>query len=344
MMRKRVGALLLGSVLVLVSAFAVACQKKQVPTLEEPLEHIPTDSERTERTTSTRSTVLYYQDEAGYLVPVLRRIPWEEDIASSALSLLVSNAQNDLDAARLGLYTVIPEGTVVSVTINEDLAEVSLSEQANTCADAAKENNMVHAIVNTLTEWPNIEKVQLQVAGQPDKLAHGTSVAKSFTRRILNVESTGKTSLAGAQRVSLFFGSDSADVMVPVSRAVFSTGDLETAVVELLKGPKKDSGLTSTLPENAALISVTYKDKVVTVNLTKEFKAAMEAADGGAKAIKSLVLTCQQFPGVEKVKLAIEGKVIDAAEETLVMPTCANVDDSDVGMMSMSSVVEVIPD
>ena len=36
-----------------------------------------------------RETVLYYRDEIGLIVPVMRKIPWEEGIAKAAINMLV---------------------------------------------------------------------------------------------------------------------------------------------------------------------------------------------------------------------------------------------------------------
>ena len=96
--------------------------------------------------------------------------------------------------------------------------------------------------------------------------------------------------------------------MVPITRTVFSNEDIDTAVLELLKGPREDSGLAACIPKGVGLISVKQSDGVVTINMSKEFQKVMEQADGGAAAVKALVLTCSQFEGVKEVKLQVEGK------------------------------------
>ena len=48
------------------------------------------------------STVCWYEDGDGYLVPVTRQIPLQDGIAKATLSLMVQSSENDLAAARMG--------------------------------------------------------------------------------------------------------------------------------------------------------------------------------------------------------------------------------------------------
>ena len=53
------------------------------------------------------------------------------------------------------------------------------------------------------------------------------------------------------------------------------------------------------------------KDGVVTVNFSKEFKQAMEETDGGKQAVRAILFTCSQFPGVKKVEVLVDGEKIN---------------------------------
>ena len=52
--------------------------------------------------------------------------------------------------------------------------------------------------------------------------------------------------------------------------------------------------------------------------------AGLEQADGGAAAVKALVLTCSQFPDVTEVKLQVEGEDFVLDTETLAVTTVVN--------------------
>ena len=319
-------AMLLLALVLMVSA---GCSSQKPIDLEEPVEQVPTAAElqaSLEDGASTREVTLYYKDLMGYLVPVNCEIPWEEGIAKSTLKQMISSEENDLQAARLGLLTALPEGLEVDMDIIGQLAKVSLSTECMQCVDAEEENAMVCAIVSALTEFDSISEVQILVAGeQVDQLTFGTDVSAPLTRADLNLESvSADVDTAGAGTVQVFFESEVSGCMVPITRTVFSNEDIDTAVLELLKGPREDSGLAACIPKGVGLISVKQSDGVVTINMSKEFQKVMEQADGGAAAVKALVLTCSQFEGVKEVKLQVEGKDFELDTETLAATTVVN--------------------
>ncbi len=300
------------------------------PVTEPPVEIIPTASEQQ---VSLRTTVMYYQDDNGYLIPVMRSLPWQDGIAKATLEGMVSGGQNDLEAARLGLKTVLPEGTKIDLNIASKTATLNLAKQALTARDAAEESIMVSAIVSTLTEFPTVDKVQIKLDGKAaDALKYGTDISKPISRGNINLESlpVGVT-MGGAKKVQLYFQSDSSSAMVPITRMVFGNADVNTAVLELIKGPKKDSGLNATLPPKTALLNVTQKNGIVTINFTKEFMTVADSSDGGQQAMKALALTCAQFPGVKEVKVQVEGKAFDPGSATLAIPTFVNTESDSWG-------------
>ena len=319
-------AMLLLALVLMVSA---GCSSQKPIDLEEPVEQVPTAAElqaSLQDGASTREVTLYYKDLMGYLVPVNCEIPWEEGIAKATLKQMISSEENDLQAARLGLLTALPEGLEVDMDIIGQLAKVSLSTECMQCVDAEEENAMVCAIVSALTEFDSISEVQILVAGeQVDQLTFGTDVSAPLTRADLNLESvSADVDTAGAGTVQVFFESEASGCMVPITRTVFSNEDIDTAVLELLKGPREDSGLAACIPKGVGLISVKQSDGVVTINMSKEFQKVMEQADGGAAAVKALVLTCSQFEGVKEVKLQVEGKDFELDTETLAATTVVN--------------------
>ena len=308
---------------------SAGCSSQKPIDLEEPVEQVPTAAElqaSLQDGASTREVTLYYKDLMGYLVPVNCEIPWEEGIAKATLKQMISSEENDLQAARLGLLTALPEGLEVDMDIIGQLAKVSLSTECMQCVDAEEENAMVCAIVSALTEFDSISEVQILVAGeQVDQLTFGTDVSAPLTRADLNLESvSADVDTAGAGTVQVFFESEASGCMVPITRTVFSNEDVDTAVLELLKGPREDSGLAACIPKGVGLISVKQSDGVVTINMSKEFQKVMEQADGGAAAVKALVLTCSQFEGVKEVKLQVEGKDFELDTETLAATTVVN--------------------
>ena len=293
---------------------------------EEPAPQIPVSAgtEAVETSADTQPTVVYYQDGEGYLVPVTRQIPKTGGIAKATLAMMVASSQNDLAAARLGLKTTVPEGTTIDLDISGGKARVDLSKAALNCQSAEQETLMVQSVAQTLCQFDSVEEVSFLFDGQKrSKLTHGTDVSGVFTGANLNLESVETMAGAGAQAVRLYFPSANGRMLVPVTRTVYSDADVTTAVLELAKGPKPDSGLASPLPDNCGLLGVTMKNGVVTINFTKEF---MEAAQGenGTQALRAVLFTAAQFPGVKQVKIAVEGKEYQPPQDAA--PTFLNQD------------------
>lgn len=293
---------------------------------EEPAPQIPVSAgtEAVKTAADTQPTVVYYQDGEGYLVPVTRQIPKTGGIAKATLAMMVASSQNDLAAARLGLKTTVPEGTTIDLDISGGKARVDLSKAALNCQSAEQETLMVQSVAQTLCQFDSVEEVSFLFDGQKrSKLTHGTDVSGVFTGASLNLESVETMAGAGAQAVRLYFPSANGRMLVPVTRTVYSDADVTTAVLELAKGPKPDSGLASPLPDNCGLLGVTMKNGVVTINFTKEF---MEAAQGenGTQALRAVLFTAAQFPGVKQVKIAVEGKEYQPPQDAA--PTFLNQD------------------
>ena len=278
---------------------------------------------------ATMSTVVYYQDNYGYLVPVMCTLPYEDGVAKATLNRMIQSPENDMQAARLGLKTVLPEGTTIDLDISDGLARIDLSKEVLNMADAAAESNMIAAIVQALTEFESVERVEFLVDGQKiDKLPHGTDVSGTFERGEINLETSVSAINSGELKpVMLYFPCESSSVVVPVTRMVYSNADVNTAVLELAKGPSTQSPLESALPAGCGLIDVQVVDGVAKVNFTKEFANLVQNTDGGRLALKALVLTCTQFDGVKSVEILVEGEPYDPGQGALSVPSFANVAD-----------------
>ena len=277
---------------------------------------IPIEQTMAEPSVETIPTVVFYEDGEGYLVPVTRQVPKTDSIAKATLGLMVKDSINDMQAARLGLRTVIPEGTTFEIDIRDGRANVNVSKEALSCSSAAQEALMVDAITNAMTCFSTVDEVTLEFDGQKrSRLTYGTDVSGVFAGGNLNLESV-ETFSENAGLVQLYFPSQTGRMLVPVTRTVFSNADVSTAVLELAKGPKDDSGLERALPEGCGVKSVTMKNGVVTLNFSKEFKETMETSDGGEQAVRALLFTCSQFPGVKKVEVLVEGEKFEQQPQT----------------------------
>ena len=277
---------------------------------------IPIEQTMAATDVETVPTVVFYEDGEGYLVPVTRQVAKTDGIAKATLNLMVKDDVNDMQAARLGLRTVIPQGTTFEIDIRNGRANVNVSKEALNCSSAAQEALMVDAITNAMTCFSTVDEVTLEFDGQKrSRLTYGTDVSGVFAGGNLNMESV-ETFSENAGLVELYFPSQTGRLLVPVTRTVYSDADVSTAVLELAKGPKDDSGLERALPEGCGVKSVSMKDGTVTLNFSKEFKETMESSDGGEQAVRALLFTCSQFPGVKKVEVLVEGEKLEQQPKT----------------------------
>ena len=292
---------------------------------EEPLEDIPVSGTAASASaTELQQTVVYYEDGDGYLVPVQRDVERQDGIAKATLNLMVQSARNDMDAARLGLIPVVPEGTTFDLDIANGHARVDMSRAVLSAADKQQEENLRTAIVWALTEFDTVKDVSFLVDGQQrDTLTHGTNISGSYTRVGLNQEEVTQEVFGGASEVQLYFPAQDGRLLVPVSRTVYSSDDVATAVFEFLRGPKADSGLEMPLPEDTQLLGVSVKDGVVTINFSKSFTRIAEQSDGGVQAMRALMLTCTRYPGIKRVKILVDGEPYEMPTQDT--PTFANI-------------------
>lgn len=292
---------------------------------EEPLEDIPvSETAASASAKELQQTVVYYEDGDGYLVPVQRDVERQDGIAKATLNLMVQSARNDMDAARLGLIPVVPEGTTFDLDIANGHARVDMSRAVLSAADKQQEENLRTAIVWALTEFDTVKDVSFLVDGQQrDTLTHGTNISGSYTRVGLNQEEVTQEVFGGASEVQLYFPAQDGRLLVPVSRTVYSSDDVATAVFEFLRGPKADSGLETPLPEDTQLLGVSVKDGVVTINFSKGFTRIAEQSDGGVQAMRALMLTCTRYPGIKRVKILVDGVPYEMPTQDT--PTFANI-------------------
>ena len=174
---------------------------------------------------------------------------------------------------------------------------------------------MVASVAQTLCEFDSVDEVSFLFDGQKrSRLTYGTDVSGVFTGKNVNLESVSASADPGARQVQLYFPSESGRMLVPVTRTVFSDADVTTALLELVKGPRADSGLAAPVPKDCGVLGVTMKNGVVTVNFTKEFMQAVQG-EGGVQALRAVTFTAAQFPGVREVKIAVEGEPYQPPQE-----------------------------
>ncbi len=275
----------------------------------EPAEELKEEPEA--EATFRRSTVYYLSDE-GFIVPVTKLIPWEEGIASACLSYMVSTPENLSAARELGLSTVIPEGTELSLSIRDGNALLDMKGLAP-LASAEAELAMIEAVVNTLTEFSTISTVTVTRDGHSGTLENGTELPVRRSEYALNPEDPELAASTGGRQVTLYFPNLSGAVTVPVSRQMSAEPNIYSTVSALIEGSKSDK-LLRCFPENTLLLGAAVENGVVTVNLSGDFARVADTKGLYSLAYRTLWLTLKEQLDFKALRMQVNGE--DFAPET----------------------------
>ena len=268
-----------------------------------------------------RNTILYYGSDEGFVVPVMRRIPWEEGIGKAALQYLVDDAENRSAIAPYGLRALIPEGTNFSLRIGEDRhATVDLSSLPSDTEDI---NSVSAAIVNTLTEFESIDTVSISVNGEPlGDIAAQSSLSEPLSAMALNVpDGAVAVSTGQSYRMVLYYPNASASLNVPVTRYESSQPNFLKAVEALIEG-KENESLMNCFPAGTTVYRAEIENDAAVVDLSSDYLQVKET-DGLLQAgYDTLFLTAQCFAPIDTLRLTVNGETIE--DMPMLAPLYAN--------------------
>ncbi len=272
-----------------------------------------------------RRTVLYYLSDDGFVVPVMKLIPWEEGIGKAALSYLVDENDNRQSASAMGLKTVLPEGVTYTLRIGDDKNAVVDFTGLAKFSQAAEEQAMVMAVVNTLAEFDSIDTVSITVDGKAVKsLPRGTSISGKMSPFALNVEEPEAEVITdGAYKLTLYFPNASGSLNVPVTRLTNIEPTLESAVRELLKGPRFE-GLLNPFPIGTEMLGLSYADGAAVVNFSAAFKSTEQTEGLAEAAYDAISLTLKAIQPVSMLEVYVDGQPYEALTTQTSAPAYPN--------------------
>ena len=270
--------------------------------------------------TNLRETVIYYENESGYLVPIKREVAWEEGIGKAVLKNMVDSVAVREEVSKIGFKPVLPRETqVLGMKVDEatKICEVDFSSHLLNYETKSQEKNIVKAIVYTLTEFPNIEEVQIIIDGKVvGELKHGTIIGEPLKRKDINLVETSETMQDGGYSKILVYykgiNEEKYDYYVPITIPVSSPNISPELAVEKLFGktPESLQGFYTDIPNGVEFKSAKVEDKTLILDLDLSEKDALESQDIIDKMSKNIGLTINQFEDIEEIKLSVEGKIL----------------------------------
>lgn len=197
-------------------------------------------------------------------------------------------------------------------TLNEGQTNLDFSEEY------LKQNAILEvlcraAVVRTLTQIEGIDTITFSV--QNEALIDAAGIPVGVMTADSFIDNAGTEINAYAESTfSLYFANGAGDGLVEVDREVVynSNISMERQVMEeLLKGPKKDGGNGAepgypTINPAVTILSVTVKDRVCYVNLSKEFLTPVYDVTSQT-VLYSIVNSLVELPGVNRVQISVEG-------------------------------------
>ena len=267
----------------------------------QPQEEIPVS---TEDALMCDSVVYYEQASGGYLVPVLVKAAWSEDIAETLANKLVSSDTTDLALEDAGLTGLLPTGTKVTVSMDGSNASVDVSSSWLEDVSDKRAKNIVSALVNTVGQFDAVETVSISLNGKSEKLGC-VDISEPFTSVALNPAYAPEE---GQKALTVFYKTADSGLMVPVTK--YAGEITPEVVVKALMKPHKDKETLMTLfPEGTELRSAELaEDGTLNVDFSKELLNIADDAEKEKKLLVGIETTCKQIEGVKKVNITVQGE------------------------------------
>lgn len=294
--------------------------QKDMTKLDDEIEIIQSDVNDIElvEDENIRKTVLYFKNSEGYLVPVMRRIPWEEGIAKKTILNMVDSPQLRETLEYTGLIPLIPTGTEVNgMSIDEEtgICKVDFSSDLENVETNKDEENLIQGIVYTLTEFPAIKEVQVLVDGKIiPVLKHGTPVGKPIGRENINL--MGNIDEGSSKVVVYFKGNSEEDFeyFIPVTIPTLAPmANVYTALDKLFEGPPMGANLVSDLPIGIEFQGVEIKDGTAFVDINFKEQSLLTRDTALNDVIKNIGLTLSEFKEIESVELMVDGQILNTS-------------------------------
>ena len=166
------------------------------------------------------------------------------------------------------------------------------------------------AIVRTLVQIPDVERITFTVVGEP--LVDGSGTAVGIMTADTFIENAGNE-INAYEKVDLrlYFANEEGNLLVEESQrnVVYNSNiAMEKLVVEkLIEGPKAE-GSYPTINPTTKIISVTVKDGICYVNLDEAFQNQPYNVTSDV-TIYSITNSLVELPNVNKVQISIKGEI-----------------------------------
>jgi germination protein M len=274
----------------------------------------PDETDGEEATEESTMRELYLIDSNGMVVPQTFELPKTQGVLKQSLEYLVDGGPVT-DMLPNGFRAVIPAGTEISVDLKDDGVAVADFSNEFKNYDPNQEKQILEAITYTLTQFENVDSVQIRINGHKQDMmpVSGTPIGEGVSRANgINMETGDVTDVVNSRGVTLYFLAQNGDntYYVPVTRRVPLGEDaLTSAVSELIKGPAHQSDLLTDFRQGVVLVDKPkYENGTVTLNFNESILSELQATAVSTVVMNMLALTLTEQEGIEKVAIQVNGE------------------------------------
>lgn len=244
---------------------------------------------------------LYYPDsENRYLLRQTRTVQAADAAEKPAAVLRALLAD--------GLLPAVPAQTaLLDVSVEDGVCTVDLSaELLDHTYTFAEERTTLYAIVNSLTELPQIRTVDLWVAGAPLERLNLLDLTDGLTRDESVLFDATDPDLSD-QTLYLSCGEEALLAGIPMQFEPSDTLPLPEQVLNALIAYEGAGGIRNPIPAGTKLLSVRIDDGTCIVDLTGEFLDGCATAAEEQSAVRSIVATLCALDDINATEILVEG-------------------------------------
>lgn len=176
------------------------------------------------------------------------------------------------------------------------------------------------AVVKTLCQLDGIDSVEFYVGGQP--LLGAQNIPVGIMKETDFIDSTGtNTNYYQFLYATVYYANKEGDALVASNLKIPYRGietDAEIVLRQLIAGPVSDDTYP-VVPDNTKILSVTTKDNVCVVDLSRQFLKKLPDVTEDV-VIYSVVNTLAELPGIYQVQILVEGKQEKMYQKTEFLP------------------------
>ncbi|WP_085991759.1 GerMN domain-containing protein [Oceanobacillus senegalensis] len=259
---------------------------------------------------------LYLLDKNGMVAAQTIELPQLEsnEIAEQVLKHLVKGGPVT-SLLPNGFQAVLPEGTeILGLDLKEDGTMVVDVSEEFTNYEPNEEIKILESMTFTLTQFENVEKVQLWINGHPQQTmpVNGTPIGDGYSRENgINVVQSDTVDLLTSKAVTMYYPAEHNEnrYYVPVTQYVENNeGDMFQSIIQsLINGPGYNTNVLHVFNTNTMLTSEpTMEDGVLNLTFNEEILKDTEQSVIADEVMETLVRTLTEQEGVEAVDIKVE--------------------------------------